>query len=69
MTARVYVENKESRESIYCCPACGSDECTLDDRDYCGREYVECYTCNACGQEFVEVYEYRQTEWTKEVRR
>ena len=69
MTARVYIENKESRKDICRCPVCGYDECTLEDHDYCGTEYVEYYRCNACDQEFTEVYEYKQTEYTKEVRR
>ena len=69
MTAKVYVENKESRRDLWRCPTCGSEDCTVEDRDYSGTEYVEYYRCNVCEQEFAEVYEYKQTEYTKELRR
>lgn len=66
---KTYVYNREERERLDGCPVCGNRECTLDDKDYVGKEYCEFYTCDACGQEFTEVYAYRHTEYTKEVLR
>jgi len=66
MTAKVYTEHKVERDSLDGCPVCGNAECTLQDHDYDGKEYVEFYTCDACEQEFTEVYEYKQTEYSKE---
>ena len=66
MTAKVYTEHKVERDRIDRCPVCGNTECTLQDHDYNGKEYVEFYTCDACEQEFTEVYEYKQTEYSKE---
>lgn len=64
-----YVHEREERDSIDGCPACGNYFCTLEDTDYTGKEHVAFYTCDACGQEFEEVYTYRHTEYTREIKR
>lgn len=69
MTAKTYIQNREEREDISKCPFCGSHELEREAYECDGKEYWEAYTCRDCEQEFTEVYEYKHTEYVKEVTR
>jgi len=69
MTTKVYIDEKVERENLDGCPVCGNPECTLDDSGYDGKEHWAAYTCDACEHEFTEIYEYKHTEYVKEVTR
>lgn len=68
---RTYVHEKEERGRIDVCPACGSAEVSREDYGYDGKEgklYWEAYECRECGQEYVDVFDYKHTEYTKEIK-
>lgn len=66
---RTYIHEHIEREDLDKCPNCGHFECTLADSGYEGTEHWAAYECDECGQEFTEIYEYRHTEYTREVKR
>ena len=67
--SRTWIHEHVEREDLNRCPVCGYPEATLCDSGYDGKEHWAAYECDACEQEFTEIYEYKHTDYTREVRR